>query len=165
MNAENVIVIKQNTQYEETWRYKGKILKQTSNRVLLEAHFNRSDLPFHGIVLRQNDRFVELYFGDRWYNIFEIHDRNDDRVKGWYCNVTLPAKMEDGMICYVDLALDLLVFPDGRRLVLDEDEFEALSISAGQKVSALQALEELKSVFDSQKDGNFNLFDLFDQGR
>ena len=35
-------------------------------------------------------------------------------------------RSEASQIRYVDLALDLLVFPDGRQLVLDEDEFEAL---------------------------------------
>jgi len=165
MNMDNVVVVKQNTEHVETWRYEGKILKQKPNMVLLEAYFNRSDLPFHGIVLKRNDHFLELYFTDRWYNIFEIHDRDDDRLKGWYCNVTLPANREDGKITYVDLALDLLVFPDGRQLVLDEDEFEALEIPAKQKNSALQALEELKCIFKSKEDKKFTLFELFDQGR
>ncbi len=163
MNTEHVVVIKQNTAYEETWRYDGEILKQDSHKVLLEAFFNRQDMPFHGIILKQHDRFLELYFSDRWYNIFEIHDRDDDEVKGWYCNVTFPAQMENGKITYVDLALDLWVYPDGKQLVLDEDEFEVLEISPEYKNSALQALEELKNLFKTQR--NFNPFELFDQGR
>ena len=164
MKTDNVIVIKQNTEGVETWRYDGRILKQSPDMVLLEAFFNRSDLTFHNILLKQHDRFLELYFSNRWYNIFEIYDRDNGQLKGWYCNVTHPAEVRDGYISYVDLALDLLVYPDGRQLVLDEDEFDVLEISEEQKKQALHALEELKSVFRAHK-GNFNLLEMFNQGR
>ena len=47
-------------------------------------------------TLRRGDRFIETYYTDRWYNIFEIHAREDDRLKGWYCNIAKPAVMEAG---------------------------------------------------------------------
>ena len=143
----NVLVLKCNLAGEETWRYEGQVLVIMPNRVLLEARFNRFDLPFHGIVLRENDRFVELYFSDRWYNFFEVHDRDDDRIKCWYCNVCKPAVLADGVISYVDLALDLLVYPDGRMLVLDEDEFAALKLDNATREKAREALGELQQVF------------------
>jgi protein associated with RNAse G/E len=48
---------------------------------------------------------------------------------------------------YIDLALDLLVFPDGSQRVLDEDEFNALDIPAEFRSAALQGMAELRSVF------------------
>jgi predicted RNA-binding protein associated with RNAse of E/G family len=63
----------------------------------------------------------------------------------------MPAEISVGQaplqISYVDLALDLLVFPDGRQLVLDEDEFAALDLNASTITSAHAALEELKVIF------------------
>ena len=41
---------------------------------------------------------MECFYNDRWYNILEIHDRDDDRLKAWYCNVTLPAEFTPGRI-------------------------------------------------------------------
>lgn len=143
-----VLVLKCNLAGEETWRYAGRVLEETTDRVLLEARFNRADLPFHGIVLRENDRFVELYFSNRWYNIFEVHDRDDDRIKCWYCNVCKPAVFADGVISYVDLALDLLVTPDGRMLVLDEDEFTALKLDDATHEKAREALGDLQQLFN-----------------
>jgi len=140
---DDVTVIKLNTARQETWRYSGRILVKKPELVLLEARFNRPDTPFHDILLGLNDRFLEVYFSQRWYNIFEIHDRADDRLKGWYCNVTLPAEIRSGRITYVDLALDLLVYPDGRQLVLDEDEFAALEIDDPTRQGARRALAEL----------------------
>jgi uncharacterized protein len=142
-DPENVLIIKLNTQRQETWRYQGRILSQDTDSLLIEAYFNRDDLPFHGITLRENDRFLERYFTKRWYNIFEIHDRDDDRLKAWYCNVTTPAELKPGRVAYIDLALDLLVYPDGSYLVLDEDEFDALDLDPQYRLKARQALTAL----------------------
>ena len=68
-------------------QYSAQVLRRGSNFVLLEARFNRPDIPILDTVLKKGDRFVEIYYTDRWYNIFEIHDRDDDHLKGWYCNV------------------------------------------------------------------------------
>jgi predicted RNA-binding protein associated with RNAse of E/G family len=158
---EEVVVIKRNTRYQETWRYTGQVLRRYPRAVLLEALFNRDDTPFHGILLGRGDRFVEIYYTDRWYNIFEMHDREDDRVKGWYCNVSRPAELTDGQISYVDLALDLLVYPDGHMLVLDEDEFAALALDEATHANALSGLEALKRVL--QEPGEFPFVETQDQ--
>lgn len=143
----NVVVIKQNAAGQEVWRYPGRILYRRADAVLLEAHFNRFEVPFHGVTLREGDRFLEAYYSNCWYNIYEIHDREDDHLKGWYCNVTYPAQIEDGQIIYRDLALDLLVYPDGRQLVLDEDEFAELELSEADQQQARRALGELQALF------------------
>ena len=144
---DQITVIKQNTAGEETWRYEGRVLEQTELSVRLEAFFNRDDMLFNGMLLKRGDRFVETYFSDRWYNIFEIFDRDSQERKGWYCNVTRPAEIEQDKISYVDLALDLLVFADMRQLVLDEDEFAALKIIPTETQSARHALRELQTLF------------------
>jgi hypothetical protein len=117
---------------------------------MIEAFFNGGSRPFHGINLVNGDRFIETYYFDRWYNIFEIHDLETDRLKGWYCNVNYPAEGVNGRVSYVDLALDLLVYPDGRLLVLDEDEFDELTLSESNKQKAREALKELMSIFEQK---------------
>jgi len=141
-----VVVIKLDTQRQERWRYSGQVMQYAPDAVLLEAYFDREDFDFHGLPFKRGDRFVEVYFSERWYNIFEIYDRDDGSLKGWYCNVTRPAEIEAGVIRYVDLALDLLVFADGRQLVLDEDEFGALEIDEHERVQARRALAELQNI-------------------
>jgi len=146
---ETIIVIKLNPDREETWRYPARVLTSNKTSILVEAFFNRSDFLFNGILLKENDRFVESYFSDRWYNIFEIHDRQDDQLKGWYCNITRPAEFNPGQIAYVDLALDVLVYPNGEYLILDEDEFEALELDEATRQAARQALDELVALVES----------------
>ena len=141
--AQILAIIKLNTSHKETWRYDGRVLEQDDHSVLVEARFNRSDFLFHDILLRENDRFVERYYADRWYNIFAIHDKDDDRIKGWYCNVTYPAVIDTQKVSYVDLALDLLAYPDGHYLILDEDEFAELNLDPETSEKARQALDQL----------------------
>jgi hypothetical protein len=144
MPLDEITVRKLNLEKIETFRYSGRVLSRSLNSIVIEANFNRADAVYHGVPFRLGDPFVEIYYNDRWYNVFEVHDQDDGRIKCWYCNVTLPAEFVDGEIRYVDLALDLFVYPDGRQLVLDEDEFEQLNPPAPVRAGALAALEELK---------------------
>ena len=147
-----ITVIKRNISGQETWRYSGQVVKRTSNAVILEALFNAEDVSFMGIELKRGDRFVELYYSDRWYNIFQIHDRDDDTLKGWYCNVSKPAVFEsEDCLSFIDLALDLLVSPSGKQTILDEDEFAALALDETTRLKALGALDELKATFNTSK--------------
>lgn len=150
-NPNTVVVVKMNIQREETWRYEGIILARDKKSLLIEAFFNRDDLPFHGITLKRNDRFIERYYEDRWYNIFEIHDREDDHLKAWYCNVTTPAKFTPGKIAYIDLALDVLAYPDGQYRILDRDEFDDLALDKETREKACGALDKLKNLAKTGK--------------
>jgi len=148
---EQVNIIKLTPELREVWRYPAVVLRRTEDSVLIQAHFTREDMPFHEIVLKKGDRFIEIYFSDRWYNIMEIHDRDDDHLKGWYCNVTMPTEISPQEVRYVDLALDLLVYPDGRQLVLDEDEFLEITISDEMQRQARAALNDLQALFTRQE--------------
>jgi uncharacterized protein len=146
-----ITVQKKNPAGEVTYEYKGVLLNHDEHSIVLEALFDRADMPFMDTVFQTGDRFVEYYYMDRWYNIFVIHDRDDGRVKGWYCNVGKPAVFEDSTVSYVDLALDLWVSIDGQQTVLDEDEFQELDLSDELRSRALQGLVELQQLFLNNK--------------
>ncbi len=147
MPGNRVTVLKRGLDGAVAWQYEGRILKRAANCVVLEAFFNRDDLPFMGVVLKRGDRFVETFYHDRWYNIFEIFDRDDGQRKGWYCNIGYPAVLAEETVSYVDLALDLWVAADGQQTVLDEDEFDALPLGVWEREQARAALETLQGLF------------------
>lgn len=142
-----ITVIKQNIFEEETWRYEATEILREESYVKLEARYNRADANIGRVHLKNNDRFLEVFFADRWFNIFEIHDREDDHLKVWYCDICKPAKIEETMIKYVDLKIDLIVYPDGSDDVLDEDEFISLDIDDKTRTQARFSLEYLKENF------------------
>lgn len=139
-----ITVIKNDHTGREVWRYQGVVLARTPASVTLEAYFNRDDRDDGYMVFRRGDRFVERFFSDRWYNIFELYDVDDGRLKGWYCNIARPAELGAEVIRQDDLALDLFVYPDGSMLELDRAEFDALPLSDRDRAAALAALQELR---------------------
>jgi len=144
-------VQKKNPAGEVTYEYEGVLLSRDGNSITLEALFNREDMPFMDVVLKKGDRFVEHYYADRWYNIFAVYDRDDGQIKGWYCNIGKPAVIDDGVVSYVDLALDLWVSVNGKQTVLDEDEFEKLDLNEELSAGALNGLNELKLLAKNNK--------------
>lgn len=143
-------ILKKNLADEVTWQYDSDVLRRDETSITVEAFFNRDDMPFQEIILKRNDRFVETFYTNKWFNIFEIYDRDDGTLKGWYCNITKPAVIEDVSVSYVDLALDLWVSADGSRKVLDEDELEELGLDDDLKQKAFAGLQELEQYFESK---------------
>jgi len=142
-----ITIIKQDYLGQESLRYSGQLIERLPHEIRIEAYFNRDETIVKGIILNLGDRFIETYYDYRWYNIFEIHDQVDDHIKGWYCNICYPTTIYEDSITYRDLALDLLVYPDGNRVVMDEDEFSSLPLPTKVQTAARQALDELQVLF------------------
>ncbi|MGZ6387694.1 MAG: DUF402 domain-containing protein [Ktedonobacterales bacterium] len=139
-----VIVQKLNTRGEVSVAYEAEVAETLPSGVRLEARWMRPTLSLCYTIFETGDRFIEWYYTDRWYNIFEIHG-TDGSLKGWYCNVAEPATITGNVIACRDLLLDLWVSPDGSMLVLDEDEFAAdTELDAETRAAAVTALDELQ---------------------
>lgn len=154
--TKHITVHKLNEHGKEVWRYSGEVLERSDNSITLQAQFDHGDLDFHRLQIRRGDRFIETFYSDRWYNIFAIYDVDDNHHKGWYCNIARPARFEAEDIFADDLALDLIVTPEGESLVLDEDEFAALEISPEEHQRALETLADLITMA-ANKSGPFGL--------
>ncbi|RLC73528.1 MAG: DUF402 domain-containing protein [Chloroflexi bacterium] len=125
--------------------YQGQVLRRESSAIVLRTGWSRGPLDVGYVILEPGDRWTEYFYADRWYNIFEIRS-SDSRLKGWYCNITRPARITSDEVAAEDLALDLWVAPDGEMLVLDEDEFAALALPPAEHDAAQQALAELQAM-------------------
>jgi protein associated with RNAse G/E len=133
---------------QEVWSYRGIVLAEDDDRMVLEARFDLPDRQVEKLWLRRGDRFLETYYRNRWYNVFAVHDSADDHLKGWYCNITRPARFEpSGTDLFAeDLAVDMIVYPDRHWTVLDVEEFARLPIDLDERQHCLQALSELQSL-------------------
>jgi predicted RNA-binding protein associated with RNAse of E/G family len=125
--------------------YPGRVLRRDDRAIVLRTGWDRAPLDLGYVVLEPSDRWTEYFYADQWYNIFEIR-ASDGGLKGWYCNVTRPARISTGEVAWEDLALDLWVAPDGETLVLDEDEFAALPLPLVEREAARKALAELQTM-------------------
>lgn len=152
MNAgTSVTVLKLDLDEHVVWQYRARVVAHGANQVILEARFDREDFRFLDLVLKKGDRFVETYYDDRGYNIFAIFDRDSGGFKGWYCNLSRPARITPSHVAWVDLALDLWVWPDGRRAVLDREEFEELPLQSSERADVERTLLELERAFEYRR--------------
>ena len=142
--TDRVVVHKLDDKGLEVFRYSAVVLRRTETGVVLEAIFDMDDRDFHGLTFRRGDRFIETHYSDRWYNVLAIHDVDTGDLKGWYCNIVRPAAIDDATISAEDLALDLVVLPDGSQFVLDEDEYADLGLGSADQAEVLAALKELQ---------------------
>jgi len=131
-------------------RYQGEVIERSTHHVCLVAHFGLNDVDAGYVVFRKGDTMTEWFFSDRWYNIFKLQDVEEDRLKGWYCNITRPAVISESLIHADDLALDVFVSPQGAFSVLDEDDFAALDLSAEERRAASNAVEALREAVRSR---------------
>ncbi|GAA2592012.1 DUF402 domain-containing protein [Streptomyces roseoviolaceus] len=131
-------------------RYTGELLTDDGTRVAVRAPWAGSGVRDFGFVrFEPGDVFTEYYWRDRWYAVKEVRSATGT-LKGWYCDITRPARRSGPELVVEDLDLDLWRSADGtdvRRL--DEDEFADSGLSETDPeaaAAALAALDELEAL-------------------
>lgn len=147
-----ITVVKLSPRGETKIRYQGEVVEHLSHGVIIQAYWSQPTKNLGYTSFEPGDRFIEYYYTDRWFNIFDIASAQGVR-KGWYCNIAEPAMLFEDRIEQVDLLLDVWVSPEGETLVLDEDEFAAdTTLTAQQRNEAQQALQELLQMIADQQE-------------
>jgi protein associated with RNAse G/E len=141
---ERVTVHKLDHDGREITAYPAQVLWREDTAIALQTTWERPPLDLGFVTLQTGSQWIEYFFSDRWYNIFEIHAVNG-QLQGWYCNITRPACITAEKVTARDLALDLWVAGDGTMQVLDEDDFAALPLTPAERESARDALSKLRT--------------------
>lgn len=139
-----ITVIKRDHLGGEVLRYSGELVSRGATWLCLQARFAHDDVDIGVMVFRRGDLMTEWFYTDRYYNVFQIQDVNDGHIKGWYCNLTRPARISKDVVSADDLALDVYVAPKGVLTVLDEDEFQSLHLSPQEVECVDNALADLR---------------------
>ena len=146
-----ITVVKLSPRGETKIQYQGEVVEHLSHGVIIQAYWSHPTKNLGYVSFEPGDRFIEYYYTDRWYNIFDIASTQGVR-KGWYCNIAEPAILFEDRIEQVDLLLDVWVSPGGETLILDEDEFAAdTTLTTRQRNGARQALQELLQMIADQQ--------------
>lgn len=114
-------IVKLRPNGSEAIRYPGTAIDAPAGWVAARAPWRQQRVDLGYLVFEPDDVFLEYFALDQPFNAFAIY-ATDGRLKGWYCNVTHPSWIEQETIYWHDLYVDIIAYPDGRTLVLDEDE-------------------------------------------
>lgn len=144
-------VIKRDAQGHDKLAYSGRLVEQNARFICIEAVFTLPDRDLGYIHLQRGDIFREWFYIGRWFNIFRVQDAASKRVKGWYCNITRPPVIAPQQVAADDLGLDVFVWPDGRALLLDEDEFTRLNLPPAEQRAAWEAVDIIKEMAQARR--------------
>ena len=131
-----------------------RLVERADPSLVLIGEFD-SDVSHAGLgSIARGTISEEFYWLDRWYNVFRFSEP-DGSFRNFYCNITMPPTFENDILDYVDLDIDVVVWPDRRVETLDEDDFAVNSARFGYPAdlqqSALDSLTKLRSVDRSRR--------------
>lgn len=138
---------------KKSWKCR-KLNSEGSTLVLLGQF---SDDIRHGELglIHAGTLSYEYFFPNCWYNIFRF-EHPFGGLRNWYCNITKPPLISKDSVEYVDLEIDVLIWPDRSFKILDVDEYEQSAsehqLSEADREQASFALTEVLALF---RDGRF----------
>jgi hypothetical protein len=128
--------------------YPAEVLSDDGTRLVVRGVWSEDEPRDLGFVrFEPGDVFTEHYWRDRWYSVKEVRSEAGG-LKGWYCDVARPVRVQDEIVVSVDLDLDLWRSADGSTVLrLDEEDFAASGFADRDPAGAAQArlaLDELE---------------------
>ena len=118
-----------------------ELVERNDPLIVLIGEFDR-DVEHPGLgSIRRGTVSHEYYWLDRWYNIFRFLEP-DGTLRNYYCNVSMPPTFENGVLDYVDLDIDVVVWKDLSYEVVDRDDFERNTVKYGYPDDVKQRAEE-----------------------
>lgn len=124
-----------------TWN--ARVIERTDKYILVEGLFEHEVQHQDLGVIAKGTRSVEAFFFGRWYNCFVFYEPTG-KLRNFYINISMPPKVSDGAVDYVDLDIDFIIWPDQRIEVLDEAEFEENARVYGYPADVLTKVLDLK---------------------
>lgn len=131
--------------------YEGRLVSRDvqSRCIVAEAEWISPTARLGYVTLNAGDLFIETFYENRWYNIFQIQSPQG-QLKGWYANISRPARIvpeaNEVEIEWDDLALDVWMWPNGKMQTMDEHEFDDIKpeLTADELVQSLAAVDKVR---------------------
>lgn len=102
--------------------WSAELIEQSDSLLVFVGEFEKEVNHSHLGVIRRETISYEFYWLDRCYNVFRFHEP-DGSLRNFYCNINLPPTFENGVLDYIDLDIDILVWKNFKYEILDLDEF------------------------------------------
>jgi hypothetical protein len=111
----------------EVTRYAGEVIEAgaMSPWIAVRATWVSREYNLNGLRFVQGDTLHEFFSPVHPFNVFSIFSATGT-LRGWYANVTYPARLDltttPPTLTWHDLYVDVVALPDGTVAVRDEDE-------------------------------------------
>jgi len=138
-------IVKRDHRGQFVTQYSGELVEYNDRETVVRCIWDHDTWSLDSFSIQRGDIFFEHYPNLRWFNIMDVYSPTGQR-RGWYCNLTRPAIIQNCSIVWDDLALDVIVFPDKSFILDDTFEYRLLGISIKERH---QVVKELCILLDS----------------
>ena len=142
--SEEITVISRNYDLTIKRTWKAKLVRDESPLIELIGEFDQDVEHSNLGLISYGTVSYEYYWIDRWYNIFRFQEAKG-KLRNYYCNIAMPPTLRNRTLDYVDLDVDILVWPDRSFEILDLDEFQENSVRFGYSDAIRTSVHELVS--------------------
>jgi hypothetical protein len=105
-------------------RYRCELLRKEPGRIILRYVSDRAFASSRlGITFPPGCVTLALYRTSRPYVFWAIYSPSAELL-GYLIHICKDMEISESSLSYLDMLLDIWFYPDGRRIVLDEDEVE-----------------------------------------
>lgn len=104
-----------------TW--KAELVEEDADMYLFVGKFENEVQHSNLGVVRPGTMSYEYYWKNRWFNVFRFHEPEGE-LRNFYCNVNRPPVLNENVLDYIDLEIDVLVWKNFSVEILDLDEYE-----------------------------------------
>lgn len=131
--GDGLSVVKLAPDGSEVARYPGTVIRryEPGSWVIVQAVWTFRELDVAGLTFAPGDVLAEWFSPRHDFNAFAVHTANGV-FRGWYANVTHPARLDLGSLpptlAWHDLYVDVIALPDGAPVICDEDELAASGV-------------------------------------
>lgn len=153
--------------YIQSFKHDGSLHRTWATGFIIEANEKRIVAVTDRALVSEADgrRWITkepavcFFYPDRWYNVICMIRKSGVH---YYCNIASPSLVDAEAIKNIDYDLDVKIFPNGKFLILDEDEYlqHSRQMHYGSRLDAVirQGLQSVlndialqKSPFDKQE--------------
>lgn len=132
--GDQLSVVKLAPDGSEVARYSGTVIaaEDADGWIVVQAVWTYRQIDAAGLTFAPGDMLAEWFSPHHDFNAFAVHAPNGV-FKGWYANVTYPARLTvetvPPTVTWHDLYVDVVAMPDGTTIVCDEDELAASGLA------------------------------------
>ena len=103
-------------------QWPARLVSQVNSLIVVEGVF--AEEIKHALLgtIAPGTLSTEYYWTDRWFSVFRFREPTGE-LRNYYCNINQPAEFDGNVLSFIDLDIDVLIFPDFSYRILDEDEF------------------------------------------
>lgn len=140
----------------ERRRWPARVARHDGPLIVLDAVFDEEILHDLLGTIGAGTISREYYWLDRWYNVFRFFEPTGE-FRNLYCNINMPPTLSESVLDYVDLDIDILVWPDENIIILDESDFEENAVKfkypTELREQARRAFDELQRLLRERSRG------------